>query len=97
MESWYLKIDTEKEWNRENFKNYFEIYVKVDFDKLIEREIKGIYKEALNGTRKDVVGVDIPFPEPKSDYILDNNGNIENDVDVQLNYILSIVKNNFNL
>jgi adenylylsulfate kinase-like enzyme len=82
-----------QKWNRENIHNYYEIYVKVDFNKLVEREIKGIYKEALNGLRKDVVGVDIPFPEPKADYILDNNGNIENDVDKQLNSILNIIKN----
>lgn len=60
-------------WNRQNITNYFEIYVKVDFERLLEREVKSLYKDALSGQIKNVVGVDIKFPEPNPDYILDNN------------------------
>lgn len=51
-------------WNRENFSSYFEIYVKADINTVIERDTKGLYKRALKGELKDVVGIDIPFPEP---------------------------------
>ena len=62
-------------WNKKNIKNYFEIYVKVDFEKLLKREIKSLYKDALSGKINNVVGVDIKFPEPNPDYIFDNNEN----------------------
>ena len=61
-----------QKWNRESFSSYFEIYVKADLNVVIERDTKGIYKSALNGKIKDVVGIDIEFPEPSSaDLIVD--------------------------
>ena len=62
-------------WNKQNIKNYFEVYVKVNFEKLLKREIKSLYKDALSGKINNVVGVDIKFPEPSPDYIFDNNKN----------------------
>lgn len=59
-----------RDWNRENIENYREIYIKVDKDVLFRRNQKGLYTAG-----KDVVGVDIPFDEPKTpDYIIENNG-----------------------
>ena len=59
-----------REWNRENIENYREIYIKVDRDVLLRRNQKGLYTAG-----KDVVGVDIPFDEPKQpDFIIENNG-----------------------
>lgn len=61
-------------WNRENIANYCQVFVKVPFDILRKREVKGLYAGALNGTIKNVVGVDIEFPEPvDSDLVLDNS------------------------
>ena len=49
-------------------------YIKVDFEKLLKRDNKKLYEDALDGKIKDVIGVDIDFIEPKSpDYIIDNN------------------------
>ena len=62
-----------QKWNREKIKKYFEIYIKVDFDVLLKREVKSLYKDALAGRIENVVGVDIEFPEPNSDLIIDNN------------------------
>ena len=62
-----------QKWNRDNIKDYFEIYIKVSFEKLLKREVKSLYKNALNGKIKNVVGVDIEFPEPNSHLIIDNN------------------------
>lgn len=59
-----------REWNRANIEHYREIYIKVDKETLLRRNQKGLYTAG-----KDVVGVDIPFDEPKTpDYIIENNG-----------------------
>lgn len=64
-----------RQWNRDNVDNYFEVYLKVSLDTLIKRDAKGFYAKALNGELKNVVGVDIPFPEPEfPDLIICNEG-----------------------
>jgi cytidine diphosphoramidate kinase len=43
-------------------------------DILIDRDQKNLYKPALRGETKNVVGVDIPFAPPESpDMIIDNS------------------------
>lgn len=57
-------------WNRENIPNYKEIYVKVTKETLLKRNQKGLYTQG-----KNVVGVDLPFDEPKaSDLVVLNDG-----------------------
>jgi adenylylsulfate kinase len=59
-----------REWNRAHIENYKETYVKVSRDTLLQRNQKGLYT-----TGKNVVGVDLPFDEPKTpDLILENDG-----------------------
>ena len=66
-------------WNRDNIKDYVQIYIKVPFDVLVERETKDLYKNALDGKVENVVGVDIKFPEPvENDLIIDNSQDKEN-------------------
>ena len=61
-------------YNKDNIKDYKEVYIDVDFDKLILRDNKELYKKALKGEIKDIVGVDIEFKPPYSpDMIIDNN------------------------
>ena len=63
-----------QKYNRENIIDYREVYIDVDFDNLIKRDNKELYKKALNGEIKDVVGVDIEFKPPLNpDMIIDNN------------------------
>ena len=62
-----------QDWNKKNIDDYFEVFVKVEFQKLLEREVKALYRDALDGKIRNVVGVDIEFPTPDSDYVLDNN------------------------
>jgi cytidine diphosphoramidate kinase len=63
-----------QKWNRENIPGYCQVYVNVPFNVLQRREIKGLYAGALAGEIKNVVGVDIDFPEPVgNDLILDNS------------------------
>ena len=59
--------------NRKNFKNYFEIYIKCDFDELVRRDKKGLYSGALSGEVKNVMGVDIEYDKPKAHFVLENS------------------------
>lgn len=61
-------------YNKENIAGYKEVFIDVNFDNLIKRDNKNIYKDALSGKIKDVVGVDIDFLPPCSpDLVIDNN------------------------
>mgnify|MGYP001242709268 FL=1 len=55
--------------NRKKFSNYFQIYIKTGTKILKFRNNKMVYSK-----KKNVVGKDIPFPEPyKSNLIIKNN------------------------
>lgn len=61
-------------WNRKNLEKYFQIYLYSPISFLKKQDDKGLYEKAFQGNLKNVVGVDIPFPEPKlSDLIIDNS------------------------
>ncbi|MHA1624345.1 MAG: adenylyl-sulfate kinase [Promethearchaeota archaeon] len=60
---------------REKFKyNLFLVYLKCDRSVLIERDVKGLYKKALNGEIKNLIGFSkkSPFEEPQlPDLVID--------------------------
>lgn len=61
--------------NRKRFSQYFEIFMDAPIETLIGRDVKGIYKKALDGSMKNVVGVDIPFEPPTdADMRIDSSG-----------------------
>ena len=63
-----------QQWNRDNITNYCQIYLDVPLDILLKRETKGLYAGALKGSIKNVVGIDIDFPEPVgNNLVLDNS------------------------
>ncbi len=63
--------DDVRAWNREHFENYKEIYVKVTMETLYRRDQKGLYSSGA----KEVVGVDLPWDEPKTpDVVIENDG-----------------------
>lgn len=63
-----------REWNRKNIENYAEVYMKATIDTLLKRDIKNLYARALNGEISNVVGVDLPFPEPENpELVIDND------------------------
>ena len=75
-------------YNKENISDYKEIYIDVEFEKLVQRDNKELYKKALIGEIKDVVGVDIKFNPPYSpDLIIDNNSD-NPDYDSMINNII---------
>lgn len=63
-----------QEWNRQNYKKYFQIYINVPWKVIKLRDNKNIYDRAEKGELRNVVGVDIKFPEPRnSDLIIQND------------------------
>jgi cytidine diphosphoramidate kinase len=59
-------------WNRENFREYFEVYLSAPLPFLRQRDDKGLYGRAARGEMPNVVGVDIPWHAPASpDLVLD--------------------------
>ncbi|MCI8424017.1 MAG: adenylyl-sulfate kinase [Lawsonibacter sp.] len=59
-----------RRWNRENIPNYKEIYIRVSKETLFSRNQKGLYTAG-----KNVVGMDLPFDEPKRpDIVVQNDG-----------------------
>jgi len=44
--------------------NFVEVYVKAPLEVCIERDVKGMYKKALNGEIKGFTGIDDPYEEP---------------------------------
>ncbi len=65
-----------RRWNRENIPNYSEVYLKASMQTLLRRDIKNLYARATKGEIVNVVGIDIPFPEPENPELV-----IENDID----------------
>ena len=65
----YLKLTNSSESNKNLFyRMFFQllcIYIKADLESLIKRDYKGLYKKALKKKIKNVVGIDLPFKDPK--------------------------------
>ena len=57
-----------RNWNRKNIKNYIEIFIKSDVNKIIASNKKKIYK-----TKKNLVGVNIKPEFPKKPHITIDN------------------------
>jgi adenylylsulfate kinase len=59
-------------WNRSNFDEYFEVYLKAPMHFLRRRDPKKLYARASAGEITNVVGVDIPWYPPESpDMVID--------------------------
>ena len=71
------------EYNRANLKNYFEVFVKCDFDELKKRDQKGLYTKALRGEMQNVVGVDIAYDSPTPNLVLENSEAVDFDKKAQ--------------
>lgn len=68
-------FDSVREWNRENIRDYKEIYVKVSMDTLRERDQKGLYSGVTEEVHKEVAGLHLIVEEPRCpDLVLENDG-----------------------
>ncbi len=65
-------FETVRAWNRANIPDYTEVYLRMNMDELVAQDDKGLYRRALAGEIKDVVGVDIEAEEPRrADLVFD--------------------------
>lgn len=63
-----------REWNRENYSSYFQVFVDVDTEELKSRDPKGLYSAFARGEVNHVAGLDLPFERPTdSDMIIRNS------------------------
>ncbi|MFN0118383.1 MAG: adenylyl-sulfate kinase [Elusimicrobiota bacterium] len=53
-----------RDCNRDQIKNFIEIYVECSITKLAERDVKGLYKKALAGEIPHFTGVSDPYEPP---------------------------------
>ena len=60
-------------WNRDNLKNYFEVYLRVPQEVVMDRDAKGLYKKYLSGKSKNVAGFDLAVDEPRRPDLVINN------------------------
>ncbi len=50
---------------RESIDNFVEVFCEAPVEKLIERDVKGLYKKALAGEIKGFTGIDDPYEAPE--------------------------------
>lgn len=46
--------------------DFYEVYINASFDECAKRDVKGLYKKALNGEIKNFTGLDAPFEAPEN-------------------------------
>ena len=61
-----VMFDEIREWNRENFSDYMEIYLEVPMEELQRRNQKKLYSQAAAGEVRNVVGMDLELELPKN-------------------------------
>ena len=60
------------EWNRHHIQDYFEVLLDAPLDVVRARDPKGLYARITRGEMVNVVGVDLPWHQPKHpDIVLD--------------------------
>lgn len=53
-----------REFNRREIGNFIEVYCKCPLKVCIQRDIKGLYRKAIQGEIKNFTGIDDPYEEP---------------------------------
>jgi adenylylsulfate kinase len=74
--------------------DFLEVLVDASFDECAKRDVKGLYKKALNGEIKDFTGLDAPFEKPENPFsrIDTEKLDIEQSVDLLFNKVIRIIK-----
>lgn len=75
--------------------DFYEVYINASFDECAKRDVKGLYKKALNGEIKNFTGLDAPFEAPTNAAleIKTAEQTIEQSIDTVYNFIISKIKN----
>ena len=85
-------FDKVRLWNKKNIKNYIEVYIKTEFQKIIHQNKKETYFK----NKKNIVGLDIKPQLPKNPDIIINNDfkkNIETMSKILSKKIINIYEN----
>ena len=74
--------------------DFYEVYINASFDECAKRDVKGLYKKALNGEIKNFTGLDAPFeaPENPAIEIKTTEQTIEESIDTIYNYFIKKIK-----
>jgi len=59
-----------RDFARSICKNFVEVYVKTPVEICIQRDVKGMYRKALNGEISGFTGVDDPYEEPENPEVI---------------------------
>jgi adenylylsulfate kinase len=59
-----------RDYCRQEIGSFIEVYVKCSLETCIRRDVKGLYKKALNGEIQGFTGVSDPFEEPVNPEII---------------------------
>lgn len=80
-------FEEQQRWNRENYSDYFEVFIDVPMEVLAARDQKGLYSGAKAGRISDVAGFDIPFMPPANPDMI-----VRNDREVgQINTVVAAI------
>jgi adenylylsulfate kinase-like enzyme len=73
-------FESHRQENRKQLSQYFEVFIDVPLQSLISRDDKDLYQSAIEGNRRHVVGIDIPFERPTHPDLVINNSHIPDDI-----------------
>lgn len=75
--------------------DYYEVYVNASFEECAKRDVKGLYKKALNGEIKNFTGLDAPFDEPQNPFLEIKTAEEDFEISRQklLNKVLEVIRN----
>lgn len=78
-----------RQQTRKEIGEFVEVYVKASVEECIKRDVKGMYKKAMEGKIKNFTGVDDPYEEPVNpEIVLDTEvETVQESVEKVLNYL----------
>ncbi|MBK8350171.1 MAG: adenylyl-sulfate kinase [Saprospirales bacterium] len=74
--------------------DFYEVYINASFDECAKRDVKGLYKKALNGEIKNFTGLDAPFEAPTNAVleIKTAEQSIEESIETIYNFFIKNIK-----
>lgn len=75
--------------------DFYEVYINASFEECAKRDVKGLYKKALNGEIKNFTGLDAPFEAPQNAAleIKTAEQNIEESIETIYTFFIYKIKN----
>jgi adenylylsulfate kinase len=74
--------------------DFYEVYINASFEECTKRDVKGLYRKALNGEIRNFTGLDAPFdiPEHPALEIKTAEHSIEESVDALYNFFIDKIR-----